>query len=70
VLFVLTVSDGAAGGVTDDGLTAQVGIPVLCAGVSWHVRSTVPVNPFSVPTEIVEVEEIPGTTDEGFSAVP
>jgi hypothetical protein len=64
---VETVSDAIAGGIAEAGLTTQVGVPLACAGVTWHVRSTGLLNP--VPTVISDVEGTPGSTDEGLSGV-
>jgi len=40
VLLVVYGEAGLAGVVTDAGLMTQVGVPVVCTGVTWHVRST------------------------------
>jgi hypothetical protein len=40
VLLVVMVRLGLAGVVTETGLITQVGVPVVCTGVTWHVRST------------------------------
>ena len=63
------VADALAGGVTVAGLTVHTGgSTVDCAdGVTWQVKSTVPVNPGSVVTEIVVDEVPPGATASGES---
>jgi hypothetical protein len=41
VLLVVMVRLGLAGVVTDDGLMTQVGVPAVCSGETWQLRSTV-----------------------------
>src|SRR5258708_38949439 len=40
VLLVVMVRLGLAGVVTEAGLMTQVGVPVVCSGVTWQLRST------------------------------
>jgi hypothetical protein len=62
---VVIVADAMAGGVTEAGLTVQVGVSTVacgCAGVTWQLRSTVPLNPFTVPTVTCADDPPPGAT--------
>lgn len=63
--IVVIVADAVAGGVTVAGLTAHVGVSTVvcgCAGVTSQLRSTVPLNPFTVPTVTGADEVPPGAT--------
>jgi hypothetical protein len=40
VLLVVMVRLGFAGVVTEAGLMTQMGVPVVCSGVTWQLRST------------------------------
>jgi len=63
---VVMVAEALAGGVTVVGLTVQTGVSVVtCDEVTWQVRSTVPVNPLTVPTEMFVDEVPPGSTASG-----
>jgi len=63
------VADALAGGVTVAGLTVQTGGSTgdCVDEVTWQAKSTVPVNPGSVVTEIVVDEVPPGATASGES---
>jgi hypothetical protein len=67
--LVVIVTDALAGGVTVAGLTVHTGgSTVDCAeDVTWQVKSTVPVKPGSVVTEMVVEEVPPGATASGES---
>jgi hypothetical protein len=59
------VTEALAGGVTVAGLTAQVGVSVIvcgCAGATWQLKSTVLLNPFTVPTATCADDVPPGAT--------
>ena len=58
---------GLAGVVTDAGLITQVGVPVVCTGVTWQVRSTLTgLTEFRALTLMVEVASCPpGNTAAG-----
>jgi hypothetical protein len=63
--IVVIVAEAITGGVTVAGLTAQVGVSVVdcgSAGVTWQLRSTVPLNPFTVPTVTCADDVPPGAT--------
>ena len=51
VLLVVTVAVALAGTVTDAGLTVHTGGSVAaCSEVTWQLKLTVPLNPFTDPT--------------------
>src|ERR1700730_12439785 len=58
---------GLAGVVTEAGLMTQVGVPVVCTGVTWQLRSTLTgLMELSALTLIVEVADCPpGKTAAG-----
>ena len=61
----MIVTEALAGGVTVAGLTAQVGVSVIvcgCAGATWQLKSTVLLNPFTVPTATCADDVPPGAT--------
>jgi hypothetical protein len=63
--IVVIVAEAITGGVTVAGLTVQVGVSVVdcgSAGVTWQLRSTVPLNPFTVPTVTCADDVPPGAT--------
>jgi hypothetical protein len=63
--IVVIVAEAITGGVTVAGLTEQVGVSVVdcgSAGVTWQLRSTVPLNPFTVPTVTCADDVPPGAT--------
>jgi len=63
LVTVLTIAVALAGGATEAGLTTHVGKIVIDSfDVAWHVRSTVPLNPLSVPTVRLDVASPPGST--------
>ena len=66
---------GFAGVVTDAGLMTQVGVPVVCSGVTWQLRSTLTgLGKLRALTLMVEVADCPpgktaaGDTGEATSA--
>jgi hypothetical protein len=61
------VAEALAGGVTVAGLTVQTGVSVNVVGVTWQLRSTVPVKPGSVPIVMFEDDVPPGATASGDS---
>lgn len=64
--MVVIVAEALAGGVTVVGLMAQVGVEVVaCGAVTWQVKSTVPANPLTVPTVMLEDVVPPGATAAG-----
>jgi hypothetical protein len=67
--LVVMVAEALAGGVTVAGLMVQTGGSVgdRFDAVTWQVRSTVPVNPGSVVTEMLMDEVPPGATASGES---
>ena len=66
----MMVAEALAGGVTVAGLTVQAGVAAVAwFADTWHVRSTVPVKPFSVPTVMFEEAVPPGATASGEIAV-
>jgi hypothetical protein len=67
--LVVMVADALAGGVTVAGLTVHTGGSVgdWAEEVTWQVRSTVPVNPGSVVTEMLVDDVPPGATASGES---
>ena len=68
VLRVVTVAVAVAGTVTDDGLTVQTGVSVVCCDdVTWQLRLTVPVNPLTDPTWIEEEDVPPGAIASGLN---
>jgi hypothetical protein len=63
--IVVIVAEAITGGVTVAGLTEQVGVSVVdcgSAGVTSQLRSTVPLNPFTVPTVTCADDVPPGAT--------
>jgi hypothetical protein len=64
---VVTVSVDGVPGFTDGGLRPHVG-GLAVVGETAHVSDTELLNPFSAPTEIVEVAEVPGFTKPGTRA--
>ena len=58
---------GLAGVVTEAGLITQVGVPVVCTGVTWQLRSTLTgLMELSALTLMVEVADCPpGKTAAG-----
>jgi hypothetical protein len=68
VLLVVTVAVALAGTVTDAGLTAHVGVSVVCcADVTWQLRLTVPLNPLTDPIWMIEEDVPPGATASGLN---
>jgi len=60
------VAEALAGGATVAGLTVQTGVSVVaCDEVTWQVRSTVPLKPLTVPTEMFVDDVPPGATASG-----
>jgi hypothetical protein len=63
LVTVFTIAVALAGGATEAGLTTQVGKAVMVSfDVAWHERSTVPLNPFVVPSVRLDVASPPGST--------
>ncbi len=63
LVTVFTMTVALAGGATEAGLTTHVGKTVIVSfEVAWHERSTVPLNPLSVPTVRLDVASPPGST--------
>ena len=58
---------GFAGVVTEPGLMTQVGVPVVCSGVTWQLRSTLTgLGEFSALTLMVDAADCPpGNTAAG-----
>jgi hypothetical protein len=68
VLSVVIVAVAVPGTVTDCGLTAHTGVSVVvCDDVTWQLRFTVPLNPFTDPTAIVEDDVPPGAIASGLN---
>src|SRR5579864_1320172 len=67
-LLVVTVALTLPGAVTDGGLTVHTGGSVAtCCDVTWQVKLTVPLNPFTDPTWIRDDETPPGATASGLN---
>jgi len=68
VLNVVIVAVAVAGTVTDCGLTVHTGVSVVCCDdVTWQLRLTVPLNPLTDPTWIVEDDVPPGAMASGLN---
>jgi hypothetical protein len=66
-LLVVTVALALAGAVTDGGLTVHTGGSVgVCCEVTWQLKLTVPLNPFTDPTWISDDETPLGATASGL----
>ena len=65
--MVVIVAEALAGGVTVVGLGVQTGGSVVIGAVevTWQARSTVPLNPLTVPTVMLEDDVPPGATASG-----
>lgn len=63
------MAEALAGGVTVAGLMVQTGGSIVACdeAVTWQVRSTVPLKPGSVVTEMFEEDVPPGATALGES---
>ena len=75
MLLVVMVRLGFAGVVIEAGLMTQVGVPVVCTGVTWQLRSTLTgLGKLRALTLMVEVADCPpgntaaGETGEATSA--
>ena len=65
-LRVVIVALTLPGAVTEEGLTVHTGGSVATAcDVTWQVKLTVPLNPFTDPTWIRDDETPPGATASG-----
>ena len=63
---MVIVAVALAGAVTEVGLTVHTGgSTVACDDVTWQLKLTVPLNPLTDPTWMVDAEVPPGATASG-----